>query len=232
VKYPCKIGKEHLPDLQSYVTEYPYSQTLRLLYLKGLYNIQDIKYENELRIASVYVYDRHNLHRLITSKPLAEVKPEKQEAILPEKQLRSEVVAASLERVSEELFSPVQAIDIQSIIEKKGTKDESQPVNNFQKRLKRQELIDDFIQASETSDISISIKEQPSLLQEEQITVADTSKTENEEFFTETLAKIYIKQHKFEKAIRIFKRLSLKYPEKSIYFADQIRFFEKLIKNL
>jgi len=230
VKCPCGIGKDHLSDLQSYVAEYPYSQTFRLLYLKGLYNIQDIKYENELRITSVYAYDRHNLYRLINSKPPVEVKTEKQEVTLPKKENNLEVVAASLERVSEGLFSVAPVLDIQTILETVEVKEEPLNVNKPAKRLKRQDLIDDFIQASETSDISISIKE-PSTLQE-QVIVQDVPKVENEEFFTETLAKIYIKQHKFEKAIRIFKRLSLKYPEKSVYFADQIRFLEKLIKNL
>ena len=51
------------------------------------------------------------------------------------------------------------------------------------------------------------------------------------EFFTETLAQIYIKQGKFEQAIEIIKRLSLKYPKKNRYFADQIRFMEKIIIN-
>ena len=37
------------------------------------------------------------------------------------------------------------------------------------------------------------------------------------------------KQKQYEKAINIFKRLNLKYPEKSVYFADQIRFLEKII---
>ncbi len=50
-------------------------------------------------------------------------------------------------------------------------------------------------------------------------------------FFTESLAKIYIKQRRYEKALEIIKKLSLKYPEKNIYFADQIRFLEKLIIN-
>ena len=49
--------------------------------------------------------------------------------------------------------------------------------------------------------------------------------------FTETLAKIYIKQHRYEKALEIIKKLSLNYPKKNAYFADQIRFLEKLIIN-
>lgn len=50
--------------------------------------------------------------------------------------------------------------------------------------------------------------------------------------FTETLAIIYLKQKKYAQALEIFKSLELKNPEKSIYFADQIRFLEKLIKHL
>ncbi len=53
----------------------------------------------------------------------------------------------------------------------------------------------------------------------------------DESCFTETLAKIYIKQHRYEKALEIIKRLSLNYPNKNAYFADQIRFLEKVIIN-
>ena len=59
---------------------------------------------------------------------------------------------------------------------------------------------------------------------------ADTATDDT--FFTESLAKIYIKQRRYEKALQIIKKLSLKYPEKNIYFADQIRFLEKLIINI
>ena len=56
-------------------------------------------------------------------------------------------------------------------------------------------------------------------------------KEEENEILTETLAGIYIKQGKFENAIKIIRQLSLKYPKKNRYFADQIRFLEKLILN-
>ena len=122
------------------------------------------------------------------------------------------------------------AFDIQTLLEGE-VENREDDLNKPKKRLKHQDLIDGFIQASESSDITISIKKS-SNKEADSAALSDAPEEEKEEFFTETLAKIYIKQHKFEKAIEIFKRLSLKYPEKSIYFADQIRFFETLVKNL
>ncbi len=58
---------------------------------------------------------------------------------------------------------------------------------------------------------------------------ADTDPTAD--LFTETLAKIYIKQGKYAKAAEIIRRLSLTVPNKNRYFADQIRFLDKLIIN-
>ena len=54
-----------------------------------------------------------------------------------------------------------------------------------------------------------------------------TLTTENE-LMTETLAKIYLKQKKYVKAIEAYKILSLKYPEKNAFFADQIKKIKKL----
>ena len=56
--------------------------------------------------------------------------------------------------------------------------------------------------------------------------------TENDgSMLSESLAKMYIARHKYSQALEIIERLSLKYPEKSIYFADQIRFLTKLVLN-
>ncbi len=50
----------------------------------------------------------------------------------------------------------------------------------------------------------------------------------SDSLMTETLARIYLEQKNFDKAIQSYKILSLKYPEKSSFFADQIKLVEEL----
>ncbi len=52
----------------------------------------------------------------------------------------------------------------------------------------------------------------------------------DDSLLSESLAKIFIKQGRYERAYEIISNLSLNYPKKSIYFADQLRFLQKLIK--
>jgi hypothetical protein len=61
--------------------------------------------------------------------------------------------------------------------------------------------------------------------------VSESSAVENTNLMTETLARVYLEQKKFKKAITAFKILSLKYPEKSSFFADRIKAIEFLDKN-
>ena len=65
--------------------------------------------------------------------------------------------------------------------------------------------------------------------QEAAQTPVDQPQPEQDSTFSESLAKSYIATHKFEQALEIIENISANYPEKSIYFADQIRFLKKLI---
>jgi tetratricopeptide (TPR) repeat protein len=61
--------------------------------------------------------------------------------------------------------------------------------------------------------------------------VAKLSIVDDESFVSETLAKIYIKQGHFDKALRAYQHLSLKNPEKRSYFATQIQNLEAQINK-
>ena len=54
----------------------------------------------------------------------------------------------------------------------------------------------------------------------------------SEALMTETLAKVYLQQNNYQKALQAYKILSLKYPEKSGFFADQIRAINKYINKI
>ena len=53
-------------------------------------------------------------------------------------------------------------------------------------------------------------------------------KFDKNEMMTETLARVYLEQKKYKKAIQAYRILSLKYPEKSGFFADRIKTAEKI----
>ena len=81
------------------------------------------------------------------------------------------------------------------------------------------ELIDKFIENSPKINFSDQSEVKSSFKTEQKI---------KDELITETLAKIYVKQEKFNKAIKAYEILSLKYPKKSGFFADQINDIKKL----
>ena len=81
------------------------------------------------------------------------------------------------------------------------------------------DLIDEFIKNSPKIKINNDFEVKSSFKKDQKI---------KDELITETLAKIYVKQEKFNKAIKAYEILSLKYPKKSSFFADQINDIKKL----
>ena len=102
---------------------------------------------------------------------------------------------------------------------KKTSAEENSASKGLEKKQKF-ELLDKFIEnnpkivPTEKSKVKVNIKE--------------STKIDKNELMTETLAKVYLEQKKYKKAIQAFKILRLKYPEKSGFFADQIRAVKKL----
>lgn len=87
-------------------------------------------------------------------------------------------------------------------------------------RRRRIKLIDKFI----TSNPKIKVKP----IDEAKKITFDDKDIPSESLMTETLARVYVEQKNYKKAKQAYKILSLKYPEKSGFFADQIRAVEQL----
>ena len=63
------------------------------------------------------------------------------------------------------------------------------------------------------------------------VDLSENNEFNKEELMTETLAKVYLQQKKYKKALYAYKILSLKYPEKNTFFADQIKRIKQLQQN-
>ncbi len=123
--------------------------------------------------------------------------------------------------------SPIQSFDILAEIEKLPDKKitalpEPEVKEKLQKIAEQQSIIEKFIREKP------KITPRAHVESTEPVDISKESIQEKSEFISETLAKIYFKQKLFDKAIDIYSKLSLKYPEKSSYFAGKISEIQKL----
>ena len=160
--------------------------------------------------------------------------------------------------LSSELSIPVDSVmDYSSLLLLNSAENGRKEVDNTALPLKGQALIDDFIEKSESGMLSsgnnmtdaVGNGNEKDEFSEEDLVVIDddnnagqvddamdgsaeaADETGDDNYLTETLAKIYVKQQRYDKALEIIKKLNLKYPKKNAYFADQMRFLERLIIN-
>jgi tetratricopeptide (TPR) repeat protein len=115
----------------------------------------------------------------------------------------------------------LQLSRIQPIVREKESVTTSVTLNETQK--KKLELIDKFI---ETNPKIPAVKQGTSTS-----SAFDLNKEDHSMLMTETLAKVYLEQKKYQKAIQAYEILILKYPEKISFFADRISDIKILQQN-
>ena len=201
---PDNLTKKELSFLDEINREFPYFQISKAIYLKTLKNNDDIKFKKFLSSTAAFSRDRKILFDFIMNG-----------------QNQNEKVYFNKNEISTVL------------IENTATKDETIEENSFVEWLKLSNLkpID---RSNETETIDKFISKKPKLKVEvyENESTDDTidDVSNQASYMTETLAKLYLNQKNYEKAIQSYKILILKFPEKNSYFADQIKKIKSLKK--
>ena len=225
ISHPEKLNRDTLYELRMIVRKYPYFDVARLLMLKNLYLLHDIEFGKELRVAALYLKNRLPLFNLISGYDDAISGETLPDDVSVDRTIS--LIDAFLGTLPAETLSleaeGAAAVDYVSAYLKGGEGDAmSVPA------LRGQDIIDEFL-ANGNEKITLDLTGNAEEASSQSADVNEEPVVENS-FFTETLANIYIKQGKYEKALEIIKRLCLEYPNKNRYFADQIRFLEKIIK--
>ncbi len=250
VKYlqePETLDKDSITDLTQLIQEFPYCQSARILLSINLFKEKNIHFETELKTTAVFAGDRYMLKKHIDRinhanvkivlhdeykeeveetdsepvKPKEETKAEEsndklvgEEAIDPDEEVLAEAAPetldpaeriARLRRIVEERIKEIEA-------EAKGKP--VKPAKDDSGKTKQQ-LIDEFIM----NDPGITRGGETFF---NPIVAAKESIVDQENIVSETLAQIYFDQQHYEKAITVYEKLSLKFPEKSTYFAGLI----------
>jgi tetratricopeptide (TPR) repeat protein len=244
---PSVMNRDTVQQLDELISKYPYFQAARILLLKNIASLpgdtsEHGRFASELEHTAAYAPDRRTLYYII--KDLREQSPETVGG------------SASMDSFSlidsflDEHYSPLTAsehdapaISITPTASANyfdwaltNTPQSDKPDNPNAPKLKGADLIDAFIEAdiNRQSTVRFSDNDYFGGMAEEQA-VAELQEPQDVPqggaLFTETLAQIYIKQKKYDRALSILRKLIAEYPEKNIYFADQIRFLEKLIIN-
>jgi hypothetical protein len=220
-------------ELKAIVEEFPYFQSARALYLKALKEQDSFKYNNELKVTAAHTKDRTVLFNYITDFNTQKESIHQQiSEKITEEEVKSNLIkpTETIHRVEEKLeigkpisFSPKENYSFNQWLQLSAKKPIVRSVvKEVNTSNEKENLIDQFIQNNP--------KIKP-LAKDKTITAPVAQNKEDSSLMTETLAKVYLEQKKYENAMQAYRILSLKYPEKSGFFADQIKRIQILQKN-
>ena len=245
---PFEVGSQDIALLQDEIDKYPYFSTLRILLLFGLKEFDHSTYQEELKKTSIHSPSRVALYHYLqrekqeTKKEFSETHTVEEIAeIVPP--TAPEEIPVQVEILEQEDFVPEeenQEIEIPSHQDEKITEtnsehtfsewlslsksDAKESVKTPSEKDIKFQLIDEFIEKSPKISPVSKIQENPTLPKKSELS------TEYSDLMTETLAQIYTEQKKYDKAIKAYKILSLKYPDKREFFEDKISEIENLQK--
>ncbi len=235
-----KLNADTLPQLQELVEKYPFFQTARLLYVANLFVQHDKRFGEELRKASVLVQDRTPLFLLTEGmhydmehieKLVKDIETEGDEnrtiSLIDNFLSHSK----NNEEENETDRNTPTIADLTTdyakyLIQKEGGEDNVS--DNDAPKLKGSDLIDSFINETKGKQRI----DMPALDDDDSTDfVSPEISTEEEEILTETMVNIYIKQGRYEQALKILRKICLNNPKKSAYFANQISLLEIIAES-
>jgi hypothetical protein len=212
VRRPETVKAEYETDLKELVERYPYFVQACLLYVKALKQSNNIHYAATLKVASIFCNNRRWLYYYL----------------FPEKMLSTDIYQRNKTGKSSGDY-----FDMMNMIETEG-EDTRQSLKNLAERLKsaRAMVIAPTLQPVKKPIAGIDYNpEQIQIEKTETMTKFVVQEVTLTGEISENNAKKLIVEHKYKEAIEILRALNLNNPKKSVYFADQIRFLEKVIAN-
>ena len=234
IRHPESMGSEAVATLPDLIEQQPWCPTWRLLYLIALGNVHSTKLPEELKKAAVWLPNRMKMFSLVNNGEYDWIKLMKQLERKSAEQADSGDSFALVDKyLSQMHFSSGEgtaSYDLSSIAGNGAACniDDDLPSESEQAALDEQDaLIDSFLQAEETG--TLFVPQAPETVPASD-SDEDLSKIHEKAFLTESLAKIYIRQHKYNQALTILRHLNDKYAGPDSYYADQIRFIELIQK--